>query len=107
MPSDPLFAACASADYTDLDLDRAGYDDGWPPLKSGPKPGTQVRLIPKVDPDDPRLSYSPADVAAILNVSVRFVITRVRSGQIQAFRLGRLWRIPASEVDRIQREGLA
>lgn len=38
------------------------------------------------------------DVAALLKVSVRTVMRRVRSGEIRAIRVGRLTRIRASDL---------
>ena len=42
------------------------------------------------------------EVSFILNISVQSVIKLIKSNSIQAIRLGRLYRIPYSEIERLR-----
>lgn len=43
--------------------------------------------------------FTPEEVAAKLKIGETKVYTYLRSGQIKGLKLGRHWRIPASELD--------
>ena len=46
------------------------------------------------------------EVAAMLRVTPKTIAAWIRQGQIRAVRFGRLWRIPAEEVEMALQEGL-
>lgn len=46
------------------------------------------------------------ELADLLRVSRTMLRDLARAGRFEAIRVGRAWRIPASEVQRIRREGL-
>jgi len=54
---------------------------------------------PKVP--DQRLAYSPAEFAAATGCTPTHVRNLIARGELRTFRLGRLVRIPAGEVDRL------
>lgn len=43
---------------------------------------------------------SPVEVAKLLGVGRRWVVLRIRSGEITAYRVGLFWRVPMFEVRR-------
>ena len=49
---------------------------------------------------------TPAEVAEYLRISRRTVVRWVREGRLRAIRVGRQWRIPAEEVQRVVQKGL-
>jgi len=49
--------------------------------------------------------WSIDQLARVLDVSYATVRRLVRSGHIRAIRIGRLWRIPDEEVQRLRDEG--
>ena len=49
---------------------------------------------------------TPAEVAEYLRISRRTVVRWVREGRLRAVRVGRQWRIPAEEVQRVVQKGL-
>ncbi len=44
---------------------------------------------------------TPQAIAARLAICVSSVYGKIARGEIQAFRVGKLWRVPMSEVDRL------
>ncbi len=55
----------------------------------------------------PKPVYKVRDLAILLGCSSRWVTRLIRQGRIEAFQpLGGHWRIPPSEVERLQREGV-
>ncbi len=57
-------------------------------------PGTADHALP--DLDDPL--FTIAETAKKLRTSERQVHRKIRSGDLVAFKLGRLWRIPGSSI---------
>jgi len=52
--------------------------------------------------------YTPEELARALKVSGETVRARLRRGEIKGLRLGRIWRVPRDEVERLLGpEGLA
>lgn len=50
---------------------------------------------------------TPEDVATTLSLHVEHVRKLIRHGRIKAQKMGRVWRITAAEVRRIQAEGVS
>ena len=48
----------------------------------------------------------PIEVARYFSVSRSTVYNWINSGLLRAHKIGKLWRIPRAEVERIEREGL-
>lgn len=49
---------------------------------------------------------TPAELADALNIGYPTVVEYCRSGAIHNIRIGKLYRIPAAEYDRVLREGV-
>ena len=60
---------------------------------------------PEQPPERSTECWSISQLASVLGVSYWTVRRLVRSGQIRAIRISRLWRIPEEEVQRLLREG--
>ncbi len=57
----------------------------------------------------PRLTkqhYSPKEVAEHFSVSKEMITGYLKRGYIKGIRVGRLWRIPRSELERLEKRGL-
>jgi len=50
--------------------------------------------------------YTIEEVASALKLNRKALNTIIREGRIHAVKIGRLWRIPEAEYDRICREGI-
>jgi excisionase family DNA binding protein len=48
----------------------------------------------------------PRKAGKILDVSPRTVVRWIREGKIEGVKVGRNWRVPRSEVERVQRDGI-
>lgn len=48
-----------------------------------------------------RLAFSIQETADLLDLHYETIYRAVRNGRIRAFRLGREWRIPRAEVERL------
>jgi len=45
--------------------------------------------------------YTPEELARVLRVSAEAVRARLRRGEIRGLRLGRIWRVPREEAERL------
>ena len=54
-----------------------------------------------INPD--KLSYTADEAAHVLRVNKETVLRKIRGGEIQAFRLGKSYQIPKSEIVRVTR----
>jgi excisionase family DNA binding protein len=58
-------------------------------------------MTPKTNPPGKRVAYTPQELAALLKMSKDTVYRAIAAGEIKAVKLGRLYRIPVSEVERL------
>ena len=69
----------------------------WSIVRQEAAAGRSVQVVPS------RASYTPAEVAKMVDVSKMTVLRRIGDGTITAFKRGSHWRIPEAEVDRYSR----
>ena len=81
--SDPVSSAEAAV--------RGFHDAIGPERTGGPSPAAVTRLA----------FLSVKQFATVVGLSDTTVLRRIRDGQIRSTRIGRLWRIPISEVGRL------
>ena len=65
---------------------------------------TMERPAATTEPSAPKTVYTCAEVADLLRISERYVRYLIERGQIGGMRLGRVVRVPASEVQRLLEE---
>lgn len=54
----------------------------------------------------PPAMRTPQELAAVLDIKPETVMKFCREGRIKSIKVGRLYRIPAPEFDRVLREGV-
>ena len=53
-------------------------------------------------PTKAEMYYKPRKVAEMLDVQPRTVVRWIHEGRLQAIKVGHVWRIPRSEVERLK-----